>query len=99
MTKYYTYSELHYGESIENLTIGATETSDTRELSRASKKLLVRNNGSSSVYLAFDKDTATDEDFLLEHDDGLVELPVQCKMVSAVCGATETTEVRITSCY
>lgn len=99
MTKYYTYSELHYGESIENLAMNATETSDSRELSRASKKLLVRNDGSNNVYLAFDKDTATNEDFLLEPDDGLVELPIQCKMVSAVCTATETAEVRITSCY
>ena len=99
MTKYYTYSELHYGENIENLAMDASETSDTRELSQASKKLLVRNNGSSNVYLAFDKDTATDADFLLEPDDGLIELPIQCKMVSAVCTATETAEVRITSCY
>jgi len=99
MTRHYTYSDLQYGENIENKSIVATEASDTQELATASKKLLVRNSGDSDVYLAFDKSKATIDDFLLKPDDGLVELPVQCKTVSTICAAGLTTSVRINSCY
>jgi len=99
MARHYTWSDMLYAESIESNIIASTGASGLVELKRASKKLLVRNDGPNDVFLAFDEDTAETTDFKITNGDGLVELPVQCEKVAVICATGETASVRIGSCY
>lgn len=98
--RHYTWSDMLYNEGVENAVLAANgEYAARHEFNHPSKKLLVRNEGPNDVFLGFDDDYATLNHFKLAAGDGLVELPVQCKKISAICNALETASVRITCCY
>jgi RNA binding exosome subunit len=59
----------------------------------------LRNDGANDVFIAFDKDVATTDDFKLAVADGLVEIKVQCEKLALVCAAGETASVRVSSNY
>ena len=97
--RHYTFTDQLYKSDVKNHVVAATEVSQKLELVPASKTLLLRNDGSNDVFIAFDKDAATTSDFKLTADDGLVKIDVQCTQIAMICAAGETASVRVSYNY
>ncbi|MBI9084546.1 MAG: hypothetical protein JEZ11_13180 [Desulfobacterales bacterium] len=102
MARHFTWTDMLYGEGIESVKVDASEISAVATFTRPMKKIKVRNEGPSDVFLAFDKTTADANDFKLLPGDGLIDLPIQCESVAVVCASgdpDETAAVRISGCF
>ncbi len=97
--RHYSLTDQLYRSDVDSHVVSATQVSQIQELNPASKTLYLRNDGANDVFLAFDKDGATTDDFKLKVADGLVKMKVQCKKIALVCNTGETATVRISSNY
>ena len=97
--RHYTIVDQLYYSDVKNHLVSATEVSQELELTPASKTLFLRNDGTNDVFIAFDKDAATTDDFKLAVADGLVRIKAQCGKIALVCASGETATVRVGSNY
>lgn len=97
--RHYSFTDQLYHSDIVNHVVAAADVSQVLNLAPASKTLFIRNTGANNVYIAFDEDVATTNDFLLAPADGLVEFKVQCEKIALICAAGLTTSVRVSSNY
>ena len=97
--RHYSLTDQLYYSDVTNHVVAATAVSQALELVHPSKALFLRNDGANDVFIAFDKDVATTDDFKLAVADGLVKIKVQCTQIALVCAAAETASVRIGSNY
>jgi hypothetical protein len=97
--RHYSLTDQLYCSDFENYTVSATAVSQVLNLVPTSKNLFFRNDGANDVFIAFDKDVATVDDFKLAVADGLVPIKVQCTKIALVCAAAEVASVRIGSNY
>lgn len=95
--RHYTLTDQLYRSDVKNYTVNATQTSQVLDLAPASKTLWLRNDGANDVFIAFDGDEATINDFKLTTGDGLVKMKVQCAKIALICNTAETATVRVGS--
>ncbi len=76
------------------LKIAADATGESLTLDHASKQLIISNNGAKTAYLTFDNAAPSTDGFSILSGQ-TVTIDCQVEVVSAKCGGTDTTDLRI----
>lgn len=97
--RYYSWSDLQYTSELETHVVAVTSAGADVTFKRPSKKLLIRNEGPNTAFLAFDKDAAAAGDFSLTTADELKEIHVQAAKLAFVTASGETAQVRVSAIY